>query len=150
MTTTEIRTPQTRRTGAAVGAYAAGALATLAGLAYTVADQAALHGLDRHLHAMYDPVGKYGQAGPLYAYLYVVGVLGIVCFAWALRRAQAGSGRALSVTLLVLALLPVFAPVLITEYGSSVVPLSLLAGLIVGWVCGLIGTVALFRGTGKA
>ena len=47
--------------------------------------------LDRHLHRLYDPVGKYGEAAPLYGYLYVVGVIGLLCW-WAnLRRAVRGA-----------------------------------------------------------
>jgi uncharacterized membrane protein YhaH (DUF805 family) len=122
-------------------AYAAGALATAAGLAYAAVDHLALGGLERHLHALYDPVGKYGESTPLYGYLYLVGILGLLCW-WAnlrlsVRRAPAAQ-RWGWITLAA-ATLPVTAPLVMQEYGQPVIPLSLAVGYLVAWVFGLVG-----------
>lgn len=136
----------TRRT---LVAYGLGALATAAGLGYALADQLALGGLDRHLHALYDPVGRYGEAGPLYGYVYAVGVLGLLCW-WAnLRvvRRGVGAARRWGWVTLAAATPPVLALLVLQEYGRPVIPLSLAAGYLVAWLCGLAG---LLVGRGRA
>ncbi|NMD57913.1 MULTISPECIES: hypothetical protein [Tsukamurella] len=128
-------------------AYGLGALATAAGLGYALADQFALGGLDRHLHALYDPVGKYGEPGPLYAYLYAVGLLGLLCWWGAARLVRSGatSARRWGWIAFGAAALPVLAPLVMQEYGRPVVPLALAAGYLVAWACGLAGIVLLRR-----
>lgn len=131
----------TRRT---VVAYGLGALATAAGFGYALADHLALGGLDRHLHALYDPVGKYGEAAPLYGYLYVVGALGLLCW-WAnLRLVRRGSrtARRWGWVTLAAAVLPVLVPLVLREYGRPVIPLSLAVGYSAAWLCGLAGLLA--------
>ncbi|KXP08327.1 hypothetical protein AXK57_17905 [Tsukamurella pulmonis] len=128
-------------------AYGLGAAATAAGLGYALADGFALGGLERHLHALYDPVGKYGESAPLYGYLVVVGVVGLLCW-WAnlrwVRRRAATARRRGAITLGVAAI-PVLAPVFLQEYGQPVIPLSLAAGYLVAWSCGLLGVLLLRR-----
>ncbi|TWS22289.1 hypothetical protein FK268_19995 [Tsukamurella sputi] len=128
-------------------AYALGALATAAGLGYALADQLALGGLDRHLRALYEPVGKYGEAGPLYAYLYAVGLLGLLCWWGAARLVRHGapSARRWGWIAFGAAALPVLAPLVMQEYGRPVVPLGLAAGYVVAWACGLAGILLLRR-----
>ncbi|WP_019201504.1 hypothetical protein [Tsukamurella sp. 1534] len=129
------------------GAYVLGTLATAAATAYAAADQLVLHGLEAHLHALYDPVGKYGEPAPLYGYLYVVGALGLLCW-WAnlrLVRRGAPSARLWGWVSLALAALPVFAPLAMREYGGAVIPLGLSAGFLVAWLCGFAGVLALGR-----
>lgn len=127
-----------------LAAYGLGALATAAGLGYALADQLALGGLDRHLHALYDPVGKYGEAAPLYGYLYVVGAVGLFCWAANLRlvRRGAASARRWGWITLAAAALPVLAPLVLQEYGQPVIPLPLTAGYLLAGVCGLVGLLA--------
>lgn len=126
-------------------AYWVGLALTVASLAYVALDQLVLGNLDEHLHEVYDPYGKYGQAGALYAYLYGLGVVGVISWLWTLRHLRDGGGTKASVILAVLAALPVLATVSIQEYGSMVIPLHLGIGYVLAWVSGLIGTVALLR-----
>lgn len=128
-------------------AYGLGTAATAAGLAYTVLDQALIGGLDAHLHEVYDAVGKHGQPGPLYAYLYAMGVLGLLSWWFNIRavRRRSPHARRWGVITFGLAALPVLAPVAITEYGSMVIPFGLAAGPLVAWLLGLIGLLALSR-----
>lgn len=137
-------TAPSNRARRTVVAYGLGALATLAGLGLVLADQLVLGGLDRHLHALYDPVGKYGEAAPLYGYLYGVGVLGLLCW-WAnlrLIRRHAATARRWGWITLAAAALPVLVPLMLREYGQPVIPLSLAAGYAAAWLCGLVGLVA--------
>ncbi|CAM3934307.1 hypothetical protein ACXYTP_21775 [Tsukamurella ocularis] len=130
-------------------AYGLGALATAAGLGYALADQLTLGGLERHLHALYDPVGKYGEPGPLYGYLYIVGLLGLLCWWGSVRlvRRNAPTARRRGWIALGASAFPVVAPLVLQEYGQPVIPLSLAAGYLVAWVCGLAG-ILLLRRTG--
>jgi hypothetical protein len=128
-------------TGRTLVAYGLGALATAAGLGYALADQLAVGGLERHLRALYEPVGNYGESGPLYGYLYVVGLLGLLCW-WGvarLVRRNAPTARRWGWIALGASALPVLAPLVLQEYGQPVIPLSLAAGYLIAWVCGLIG-----------
>ncbi|KXO97676.1 hypothetical protein [Tsukamurella pseudospumae] len=148
---TDIRAPHapSARTNGTVVAYGLGALVTAGALVYAVVDQLAVGGLDGHLHRLYDPVGKYGEAAPLYGYLYAVGVIGLLCW-WAnLRRAVRGARgtRRLGVITLVVALLPVAAPLVLQEYGQPVIPVQLIAGYLVAWLLGLVGVVLAGRAT---
>lgn len=129
------------RAGRTALAYWIGALATAAGLGYALADQLALGGLDRHLHELYDPVGKYGEPGPLYGYLYVVGALGLLSWRANLRlvRRNAPAAKRWGWITFALAALPVLAPLFLQEYGHAVIPLPLAAGYLLAWACGLVG-----------
>ena len=144
--TRPVSTPRTTSVGA-LTAYAAGALATTAGLVYAGADQIAFGGLDDHLHEVYDPYGKYGQPGPLYAFLYAMGVLGLICWSANVRLIRHGSPRAVFAgwTTFALAALPVLAPLVMKDYGPFVIPPALSVGYLIAWLCGLIGIVALQR-----
>lgn len=141
-------TTTARRTRATVAAYVVGLVATFAAIAHVAIDQLAVHSLDRHLHDLYDPVGKYGEPGPLYAFLYGIGVFGVLGWLWCLRlvRRSAPNARKWCTWLLAGATVVVAAPVTIQEYGSPVVPYSLMAGLIVAWIAGFVGTAALWSG----
>lgn len=136
-----------KKNGTTLLAYGLGALATAAGLGYALVDQIALGGLDEHLHAIYDPVGKYGEPGPLYGYLYFVGVLGLFCW-WANARAVAKCARSarpwgwVTFGTAALAVLP---PLVMREYGETVIPMGLSAGYVLAWVLGLVGVLALRR-----
>lgn len=136
--------PQGR--GATTSVFTAGLVATLAGLALTAVDQFALGLLDQHQHQLYDPVGKSGQAGPLYGYLYSLGILGALGWTLCLRKVRRGapSARRWSWTTLILAAFAV-APLLLTEYGQLVIPLQLGALPMLAWLLGLVGTVLLRR-----
>lgn len=129
-------------------AYGTGVLATAAGLGYALTDQLVLGGLDRHLRAVYEPVGKYGESGPLYAYLSAVGVLGLLCWWGAVRlaRRDGSAGRRWGWIIWCAAALPVLAPVVLREYGQPVIPASLAAGYLIAWGCGLVGLLIGRRG----
>lgn len=122
----------------------AGLVLAVAGLGYAILDQAVLHGLDRHLHALYDPVGRQAQPAPLYGYLYAVGGLGVLCWLVTLRLARAGVRwvRRWNIGVLIVAAL-VISPLFLQEYGRTVFPLQLTAGYAVAWLLGLVVTVAL-------
>lgn len=141
-----VAVPSSARTAAFV-AYGLGAAATVGGLVYAAVDQIVLGGLDDHLRELYAPVGKYGEAGPLYGYLYVIGVLGLVCWWLNLRLLGGGARKARrwGWATWAVAALPVLAPLVLREYGQPVIPLGLAAGYLVAWTCGAIGVVALGR-----
>lgn len=126
-----------------VGTYLAAIGAAVVGLVMALVDQTVLHGLERHLHAVYDPVGRYGEPTPLYIYLYSVGALavltGLFCL-WLLRRGSAWS-RKVGITVLVLAVM-VVAPLFLREYGQGVFPVQLSVFPTAACLFGLIGLVA--------
>lgn len=136
--------------GATAPVFTAGLVATVAGLALTAVDQFVLGLLDQHQHQLYDPVGKSGQAGPLYGYLYALGILGALTWALCLRKVRRGapSARRWSWTTLILAAFAL-APLLLTEYGQLVIPFQLGALPILAWLLGLVGTVLLRRPSGS-
>ncbi len=130
-----------------LAAYGLGALATAAGLGCAVVDQLALGSLDRHLHALYDPVGKYGAPGPLYGYLYLVGAVGLLCW-WVNIRAVRRRGAAARLPgrlTFAAAALPVLAPLVLQEYGEPVIAFPLAAGYLIAWACGFAGILLLRR-----
>lgn len=123
-----------------------GLVITVVGLGVAVLDQAVLHGLDQHLHAMYDPIGKSGQPGPLYIYLYSVAALGVVCWLVTLRLIRAGARRARvwAIVILVLSALAI-TPLFLQEYGQNVFPLRLTLWYAAGWALGLLTTLTIRR-----
>ncbi|MFD4367424.1 hypothetical protein [Rhodococcus sp. NPDC058521] len=136
-----------KKNGTTLLAYGLGALATAVGLGYALVDQIALGGLDEHLHAMYDPVGKSGEPGPLYGYLYFVGILALVCW-WANSKVVAKgakSARLWGWVTFGTAALAVLPPLVMREYGETVIPMGLSVGYVLAWVCGLVGVLALRR-----
>lgn len=147
MTASAITTTTTSRT---LLAYGLGTAATVVGVGYTAVDQLVVGSLDAHLHDLYDPVGVSGQPGPLYAYLYIVGILGSVCWFINIRLVRTGAAHARRWGWITagVAALPVLAPVVITEYGSMILPIALVAGPLIGWVFGVLGLLALNR-TGR-
>lgn len=138
--------PQRTTTGPTVVAYAIGLLVTVAGLGYTLYDQLVTHGLDDHLHALYDPVGRYGEPGPLYVFVHASAVVGVLTWVGCLRLVRRGSPRARrwSTWALGLSAIVVFTPVAIQEYGQPVLPWALMIAPILAWVAGLAGTAALW------
>lgn len=145
-TATPTPAPHPPSSRASTLAFGAGLTLTVAGLALTLADQFALGILTEHQHQLYDPVGKYGQAGALYGYLYTLGALGVPGWVICLRKVRTGarSARRWSWVMLSLAALGT-APLLLTEYGQLVIPLQLGALPLAAWVLGLVGTVLLRR-----
>ena len=128
---------------ATVGTYLAAIGAAAVGGVIALVDQTVLHGLDRHLHALYEPVGKYGEPGPLYIYLYSVAVLGVLTGLGCLRLIQRGSAwsRKVGITMLVLAIL-VVAPLFLREYGQAVFPIQLSVFPLAACLFAAIGLVA--------
>lgn len=133
-----------------VGTYLAAIGAAAVGLVIALVDQTALHGLDRHLHAVYDPVGKYGEPTPLYIYLYSVGAFGVLSGLFCLRLLRRGSAwsRKVGITVLVLAVL-VVAPLFLREYGQAVFPIQLSVFPAAACLFALIGVVAHPRRRGQ-
>ncbi|HEY9291120.1 MAG TPA: hypothetical protein VIP98_07575 [Microlunatus sp.] len=131
---------------APVGLFVAGLVATIAALGYVALDQTVLGGLNAHLHAVYDPYGRYGQPGPLYGYLYALDGLGVASWLICLHRVRYGarSARIWSVSVLVLAGLAI-SPLMLQEYGRLVFGIQFGAMFSVIWLIGLAGTLLLFR-----
>lgn len=141
-----VQAPANRST---LGLFLAGLVVTVAGLTFAIVDQNVLGGLDRHLHEIYDPIGKSGQPLPLYIYLFSVGILGVLSWLLCLRLVARRSRRARAWSISVLALsLVVVAPLFLTEYGHLVFPLQLSAFPVVAWVLGLVGVLTLRKSRG--
>lgn len=140
-------TTRSERTDRVTPVYVAGLLALAVGLALVAIDQFVVGSLDTRLHEIYDPVGKYGDPGALYAALYGIGVFGIAAWSAVLNLMRKGRRSAFrwSLTLLAVGAPVVLAPVVITEYGTTIVPLGLSAAYVAAWLLGVIGVIAHWR-----
>ena len=82
----------------------------------------------------------------LYAFLYVSGVLGVLTWLACLRlvRRTSPKARSRSTWAMVVAAFVILAPVAIEEYGSPVLPWSLMIAPLVALTAGVTGTAALW------
>jgi len=142
-----IELDERRRTKGAGFALGAGLVLQLAAIAAVVQASGAI---EQHLREVYEPYkpGQVDQAGSLVVtYLLTLGALGVVGWlvtAWAHRRGLRWT-RPLAVTLLVLGTVLAVTNLVVTEYGSRLIPAWPGAAGLLPSLAGVVAVVMLFR-----
>lgn len=118
-------------------------------------DQLVLHNLSDHLRAMYAdymPAGQDpGDTSVIAGYLYVVGIVGVLCWFLVIRAAQRGRtwARSVGTTLFVLGATLALFNLVVGEYDQTILPTPLgLVGLLPP-LAGLVAVVHLWRRDGR-